>query len=143
MQSAHEGRNHDQNTPAAGRPCHGRRDQRGLWFERAFRDRHRQQRPRVRGERGVVGVPRQDIEATKALRPELYVPDYNLYDPDATEFVGTGLNDVFVRHNNQTGERQVFVKPGEVRDGLPVWRLDESGLHLDGRARETDPQDDG
>ena len=43
MHSPHAGRHHEENTTATGRPCHARRDQRGLWLERTFRDRRRQQ----------------------------------------------------------------------------------------------------
>jgi hypothetical protein len=43
-------------------------------------------------------------------------------DWDADELVSHGMDDLFVRHNTETGERQVFQRTGEVRDGLGVWR---------------------
>jgi hypothetical protein len=43
-------------------------------------------------------------------------------DWDADELVGHGMADLFVRHNTETGERQVFQRTDEIRDGLGVWR---------------------
>jgi hypothetical protein len=37
-QSADKGRNHEENAAAAGRPCHARRDQRGLFERRACKE---------------------------------------------------------------------------------------------------------
>ena len=37
--AAHPRRNHEENTVAAGRRCPARRDRRGLWLQRTFRDR--------------------------------------------------------------------------------------------------------
>jgi hypothetical protein len=43
-------------------------------------------------------------------------------DWDAHELIGHGMADLFVRHNTETGERQVFQRTDEIRDGLGVWR---------------------
>jgi serine-type D-Ala-D-Ala carboxypeptidase (penicillin-binding protein 5/6) len=46
--SAHEGRNHDQNTPSAGRPCRARDDRRGLWERICWRGQQRRHKWRQR-----------------------------------------------------------------------------------------------
>jgi hypothetical protein len=80
------------------------------------------------GKPGTIEVA-SGAEAIEDLSRGFYAPDAEPhYDWDAQELQGTNLADIFVREHTLTGERQVFVRTDEIRDGLPVWRRDDSGI---------------
>jgi hypothetical protein len=65
----------------------------------------------------------REVVESDDLKRAFFPPDAEPFmDWDADELVGHGMADLFVRHNTQTGERQVFQRIDEVRDGLSVWR---------------------
>jgi hypothetical protein len=81
------------------------------------------------GIRGATEIADGAEAAAELTQGAVFTPDLeSYYDWGATEFTATGLPDVYVRQNVETGERQVFVKTNEIRDGLRVWRRDDTGV---------------